>query len=368
VNEPLFGPHGDRSRCAIAAINASIVAAPYASGEGYRRGDAPPTVLRLYSEEHRGRRLLEGKLQARPDRLMIEDIKQNPTKMTAHETFRRSIAELDRILIRSRRTAIAEIVTVLAALAAPFLLGKTISRNQLEMISIVDGLLVLILVSRSYELVRHRQTKRILAKQLEIAAKQRVRTDKLYGLSILDPLTGLHNRRFGEQRLAEEIARSERSGDPLAVMVFDLDYFKEINDKFGHAAGDLALKKFSRRVRRAIRACDVPVRVGGDEFLIILPECPRDKVDVILSRIGTLEIEFNREKISVCYSTGRAHYQYSDTAEALLGRADEALYAEKAARPQGLNLLTSAAQPIPTKEAENANLRDWHPLTLDEGN
>src|ERR1700732_2417932 len=125
VNEPLCGPPGDRSRCAIAAMNASIVAAPYASGEGYRRGDAPPTVLRLYSEEHRGRRLLEGKLQARPDRLMIEDIKQNPTKMSAHETFRRSIAELDRILIRSRRTAIAEIVTVLAALAAPFLLGKT---------------------------------------------------------------------------------------------------------------------------------------------------------------------------------------------------------------------------------------------------
>jgi diguanylate cyclase (GGDEF)-like protein len=293
----------------------------------------------------------EGKQQARPDRLMIEDSKQNPAKMSDHETFRRSIAELDRSLTSSRRTTIAEIVTVLAALAAPFLLGTIVSNDQLEMISIVDGLLVLILVSRSYELVRSRQTKLILAKHLKIAAKQRVRTDKLYGLSILDPLTGLHNRRFGEQRLAEEIARSERSGDPLAVIVFDLDYFKEINDNFGHAAGDLALKKFSRRVRRAIRACDVPVRVGGDEFLVILPECPRDKVDVILSRIGTLEIEFNREKISVCYSTGRAHYQYSDTAEVLLGRADEALYAEKAGRLPSLNLPNSAVEPIPTKEA-----------------
>jgi diguanylate cyclase (GGDEF)-like protein len=349
-------------------MNASIVGASYASGERYRRGDPPPTVLLLHSEEHCGRRLFEGSLQARPDRLMTEDIKQNATKMSAHETFRRSIAELDRSLARSRRTTIAEIVTVLAALAAPFLFGRTVSSSQLEMISIVDGLLVLVLLSRSYELVRHRQTKRILAKQLEIAARQRVRTDKLYGLSILDPLTGLHNRRFGEQRLAEEIARSERSGDPLAVIVFDLDYFKEINDKFGHAAGDLALKKFSRRVRRAIRACDVPVRVGGDEFLVILPECPRDKVDVILSRIGTLEIEFHREKISVCYSTGRAHYQYSDTAEALLGRADEALYAQKAARPESANQPNSAAQPIPTKEAENANFRDRHPLTLDGGN
>jgi diguanylate cyclase (GGDEF)-like protein len=154
----------------------------------------------------------------------------------------------------------------------------------------------------------------------------------------------------------------------LAVIVFDLDYFKEINDKFGHAAGDLALKKFSGRVRRAIRACDVPVRIGGDEFLVILPECPRDKVDVILSRIGTLEIEFNGEKISVCYSAGRAHYQYSDTTAALLGRADEVLYAEKAARPQSLNLLKSAVEAIPTKEEENADLRDRHALTLDEVN
>jgi diguanylate cyclase (GGDEF)-like protein len=299
---------------------------------------------------------------------MSEDIKLNPTKMSDHETFRQSIAELDRSLTRSWRTTIAEIVTVLAALAAPFLLGKIISNDQLEMIFIVDGLLVLILVSRSYELVKHRQTKLILAKQLEIAAKQRTRTDKLYGLSILDPLTGLHNRRFGEQRLAEEIARSERSGDPLAVIVFDLDYFKEINDKFGHAAGDLALKKFSRRVRRAIRACDVPVRIGGDEFLVILPECPRDKVDVILSRIGTLEIEFSGEKISVCYSTGRAHYQYSDTAEALLGRADEALYAEKSARPQSLNLPKRVVEPSSTKERKVEIFETDTALTLDEVN
>src|ERR1035438_9593716 len=109
---------------------------------------------------------------------MIEDIKQNPTKMSAHETFRRSIAELDRSLTRSRRTTIAEIVIVLAALVAPVLLGKIISNDQLEMISIVDGLLVLILVSRSYELVKHRQTKLILAKQLEIARSEERRVGK----------------------------------------------------------------------------------------------------------------------------------------------------------------------------------------------
>jgi diguanylate cyclase (GGDEF)-like protein len=117
------------------------------------------------------------------------------------------------------------------------------------------------------------------------------------------------------------------------VVLFDLDYFKEINDKFGHAAGDAALREFSRRLKRAIRACDIPVRLGGDEFLVILPECPRDKVNVIVERTGTPQIEFNGEKIHVCYSVGIAQYQPSDTSEAMLARADQVLYVKKQARP-----------------------------------
>ena len=117
------------------------------------------------------------------------------------------------------------------------------------------------------------------------------------------------------------------------MVLFDLDYFKEINDKFGHAAGDAALREFSRRLKRAIRACDIPVRLGGDEFLVILPECPRDKVNVIIERTGTPQIEFNGEKIHVCYSVGIAQYQYSDTSEGMLARADQVLYVKKQARP-----------------------------------
>jgi len=197
----------------------------------------------------------------------------------------------------------------------------------------VGALVSLIGVSRANNMIRHSDTKLVLQRQLQIVAKHRVKADKLYDLSILDPLTSLHNRRFGELRLKEEIARSERTGDPLAVVLFDLDYFKEINDKFGHAAGDAALREFSRRLKRAIRACDIPVRLGGDEFLVILPECPRDKVNVIIERTGTPQIEFNGEKIHVCYSVGIAQYQYSDTSEGMLARADQVLYVKKQARP-----------------------------------
>jgi diguanylate cyclase (GGDEF)-like protein len=254
-----------------------------------------------------------------------------------HEIFRESIAELDRILKSSRRTTAAQITAVIAAIAAPVILGSAAEKDHVNIAAIIYGALFLILALQIYDLFRHGRTALLrerLAKQLKAAVIQRIRVNKLYDLSILDPLTGLHNRRFGEQRLEEELARSDRNGDPLAVLLFDLDYFKEINDQHGHAAGDAALKEFSRRLKRAIRACDVPVRIGGDEFLVILPECPREKVDKILERIGTPEIRLNDQAISIRYSVGRAQHQVCDTTESMLHRADQVLYAAKAARPE----------------------------------
>jgi diguanylate cyclase (GGDEF)-like protein len=171
-----------------------------------------------------------------------------------------------------------------------------------------------------------------LIEQMDAATKHRLRAEKFYGMSILDPLTGLYNRRFGESRLQEEIARAEKSGEPLLVLALDFDRFKEINDRYGHAAGDMALKLFSRRLQRAIRACDIPIRVGGDEFLVILPECLPDKVELILSRMKSLEVNLDGQKIPVLFSRGVAQYQVNDTPETIIRRADERLYAEKSKR------------------------------------
>ena len=203
-------------------------------------------------------------------------------------------------------------------------------------------LILSILSGHCYQMMRHHECQSLILKQLEVTAKDRVKTTRLYDLSILDPLTGLHNRRFGEQCLKEAIDRARITGDCLAVVLLDLDYFKEINDKFGHAVGDLALKEFSRSLRKAIRACDTPVRLGGDEFLLVLPECPRDKVRVILERLGTPAIHCDGIKIHVCSSSGNAQYEYGDTSETLMARADEALYAKKAARGGSAPKLPSA--------------------------
>jgi diguanylate cyclase (GGDEF)-like protein len=290
---------------------------------------------------------------------MIDEIKPKTRDLSNHETFRQTITLLDRSLTRSWRSTLAEIAIVVAAIAAPILLGNDLLGNHPAISLKVDSFLLLILACNAYRLIQYSQLKQVrgrLTEQLGISIKQRVRADKLYDLSILDPLTDLHNRRFGEERLKEEIARAERNGDPLAVIILDLDHFKRINDQFGHTAGDIALKEFSRRLRKAIRACDVPVRIGGDEFLVILPDCPREKVDVILSRLGSIEVVINSRKFSICYSVGRAQYQVSDTIKILLGRADKVLYAEKERRSKHSQMPSEASKwldPIPHAEEKN---------------
>ena len=193
-------------------------------------------------------------------------------------------------------------------LAFPFLLTHLGLVNDRYARLLVLELLGTMWVLSGVTLCHQQHRLKILRKgpigQLDSATKNHVRAEKFYGLSILDPLTGLYNRRFGVTRLEEEITRAEESKDPLLVVAIDFDRFKEINDKYGHAAGDLALKEFSRRLQMAIRACDVPIRVGGDEFLVILPECPTDRIQWVLSRMGSIVNDTRQEADSFVLFAG----------------------------------------------------------------
>jgi diguanylate cyclase (GGDEF)-like protein len=269
---------------------------------------------------------------------MTQSVQREP-EFAGQQAIRQSLKRLDRSNLWfwwNTVVAIGLLTVTITVLSFPKLLELNAYLSQQGPASVIRALLGLMLVFNFYTLFQQRHLKLFrnhLAEQMEVAMRQRIRAEKFYGLAILDPLTGLYNRRFGEERLQEEISRADRNGDSLAVLVLDLDHFKQINDEYGHAAGDLVLKEFSRRLKRAIRACDVPIRVGGDEFLVVLPECPREKVAVILSRLGTFDVSINKQKIPVSCSRGRAQHQVGDTAETILARADESLYLEKANRP-----------------------------------
>jgi diguanylate cyclase (GGDEF)-like protein len=254
-----------------------------------------------------------------------------PDRTQTHDALKSTNLQLDRSLKTVFRYTITETIALVAAVALVFWLlsaSDAYIGTKFAVIALILGALL----SHCCQLLRQHECRSLVLRQAEISARDRAKTNRLYDLSVLDPLTGLHNRRFGEQNLKDEIARSQKTGDCLAVVLMDLDYFKEINDQFGHAVGDLALKEFSRCLKKAIRACDTPVRLGGDEFLLVLPDCPRDKVSIILQRVGTPTIQHDGIKIHICYSSGSAHFEYGDTGEKILSRADEVLYAKKAAR------------------------------------
>src|SRR5207237_4051929 len=103
-------------------------------------------------------------------------------------------------------------------------------------------------------------------------------SDIVRNLAMIDPLTGLYNRRYAEQRLSAEVARSARRGHPLTILSLDLNNFKEINDTYGHPAGDLVLQEFAAHLNKVIRGSDLAVRLGGDEFLVLLPDCTAEEL------------------------------------------------------------------------------------------
>src|SRR5881392_3691483 len=151
-------------------------------------------------------------------------------------------------------------------------------------------------------------------------------------LADLDALTGLHNRRYFHETLARECARAHRYDRRLALIVFDLDDFKEVNDLVGHLGGDAVLAEASERVREVVRSADVPCRVGGDEFAVILPESSLDDADQLYRRIlGEVSSRPLGQAGKLYLSAGVAQLRPEDDTVSFFQRADEALYRAKEA-------------------------------------
>jgi diguanylate cyclase (GGDEF)-like protein len=166
--------------------------------------------------------------------------------------------------------------------------------------------------------------------------------------ALVDGLTGLANRRQCEDTLASELARLERFGGPLALVVADLDWFKDVNDRYGHPSGDAVLREFAQLLRETVRDVDLAGRWGGEEFLLILPGTDlaggarvAERVRVALA--GRIVLSADGSPIPVTASLGVAATPPASTAAELFSAADAALYE---AKRNGKNRVETAPEPV----------------------
>jgi len=154
--------------------------------------------------------------------------------------------------------------------------------------------------------------------------------------AITDALTGLHNRRYMETHLATLAEQASSRGKPLALMMLDIDYFKSINDNYGHDAGDDVLREFAVRIRKSIRGIDLACRYGGEEFVIVMPETDLHVAGMIAERLRRaiagepFAINKGSKRITVTISVGLSTLERKGEAVSdVLKRADDALYRAK---------------------------------------
>ncbi|WP_353979572.1 sensor domain-containing diguanylate cyclase [Salinicola endophyticus] len=183
--------------------------------------------------------------------------------------------------------------------------------------------------------------------QREQTRELQARNRRLEYLATRDEMTGLHNRRYGQQLLEQAIRRSSRYGEPLAVAMLDLDHFKTVNDEHGHAVGDDVLREFSSLVGAMLRQSDMLIRWGGEEFLLLLPGVDRFSAHATLDRVLTRlkQQPLSARQLRLSFSAGIAEPRQT-TSHKLLERVDAALYRAKQAG-RGCITVTEAAPPAP---------------------
>jgi diguanylate cyclase (GGDEF)-like protein len=158
--------------------------------------------------------------------------------------------------------------------------------------------------------------------------EQELYKKELESLSLHDPLTHVGNRRKYEKRIADEIARACRYDTTFCVIEFDIDFFKKVNDTYGHQKGDEVLQEYSKLVAKHLRTVDEVFRIGGEEFIIIAPHISKEEAVRLAQKLRE-SIEQHKKVIEITASFGVAEYQLCENEEELFKRVDSALYEAK---------------------------------------
>lgn len=238
------------------------------------------------------------------------------------EDYRSKLAKLQRREWSIWGTSLTVMFCLIIGLASLSFTAALRDKNVLE--SIV-GLVILVILFGGYSTYE-----KFLINQLRLEIARNQANSALWRqVALIDPLTGLFNRRYAENRLKEEVLRSQRKSYSLTLVVFDLNNFKQINDRFGHAAGDLVLKIFADSLRNLARESDVAARIGGDEFFLLLTECDADQAQAILGRLKPAPVNLAGHDMPIRFAVGCKQYQSGEQAEDMLKAADVALYEQK---------------------------------------
>ena len=175
--------------------------------------------------------------------------------------------------------------------------------------------------------------------------------------SLTDPLTGLGNRKYFDRMIEMAVQSSLASGEPLSLLMFDIDHFKAFNDSFGHLTGDQVLRLVALSVRHAIKGQDITARYGGDEFAVLLPDTALRQALIVADHIrrGVMAKELRKKSTGeilgrVTISIGVAMLKQGDDTDALIERADACLYA---AKRNGRNRVISERDPEYAEDARS---------------
>ncbi len=172
-----------------------------------------------------------------------------------------------------------------------------------------------------------------LTRQSAITINRANTYSKVLQYATLDALTNLNNRRQFEVRLKQEIATTKRQKNPLCAMMVDIDFFKKVNDTYGHASGDAVLRTVASIIKEHLRESDIPSRYGGEEFAVLLPYTHIEEAKIVGERlrkaVETTPIPIDKKNINVTISMGLAEFSPDETGEELFKRADKALYEAK---------------------------------------
>ena len=193
------------------------------------------------------------------------------------------------------------------------------------------GILSLLLLFNTWLVYRQGSFRRLRRQLTELTGDPHSSLEDGCDPSRMDLVTGLYTRSSVEQWLGKEVARARRHNIPLSLVAFHLDDFAQLSQRYGSAASDLILKEFANRLRKASRGTDFGVRLGSDDFLLVLPECRLTDAKIVSDRLGTLAMKCSGQVVDLTFSVGWIDYKPGEVPSDLFKRAGDVLLLYKKA-------------------------------------